>query len=298
MERIKLAEDFEVSRVVHGYWRLTDWKLTDQDLLELIRKVMEFGITTFDHADIYGDYTCERLFGNALVLDKSLRDKMEIVTKCGIRRWQPSHGVGKNYYDYSYDHITHSVENSLRNFQTEYIDLLLLHRPSPFIDPEEVARAFDDLRSSGKVRYFGVSNFPATQFEALNKYLNNKLVTNQVEISPLCLEHFNNGNIDFFLKEKVYPMAWSPLAGGKIFNPTNSHELHVKETIAEIAKELQVPLDTTVYSWLLKHPAKIIPIVGSGKLERVKAAVDAMEVQMSLEQWFRIYIAGNGKNLP
>ena len=298
MQNIRLSDNFEISRIVHGYWRAVQWNLSEQKLLRLIEQTTELGINTFDHADIYGNYTCESLFGNALSLNKSLRDKIKIVTKCGITRVENNQtGKTQNNYNYSFEHIVSSVEKSLKNFKTDYIDLLLLHRPSPFFDPDAVSKAFNHLRSSGKVLYFGVSNFNPRQFEMLKSYFND-LVTNQVEISPLNLEHFQNGNIDFFLKENIHPMAWSPLAGGRLFSPVTEHEKDVSNTINEIADELNTSPDKVIFSWLLKHPAGIIPITGSGNIERIKSAAEAINVKMTLEQWFRIYIAANGKPLP
>lgn len=300
MSKIKLTTDFEISRIVHGHWRLSDWGLNNQEILKLAQQSIELGVTTFDHADIYGNYSCEKLFGDALALKPALRKEIQLITKCGIKLQSnkfPSREL--NHYDYSFSHIISSVENSLKYFQTDYIDLLLLHRPSPFFNPEEVAKAFEVLKKTGKVLHFGVSNFTPQQFEMLNSYTDEKLVTNQVEISPLCLEHFNNGNIDYFLHKNIKPMAWSPLAGGQLLNPTTEKEQRIFKTLTEIALELQVDsIDKLIYSWLLKHPAGIIPIVGSGKIERIKKAIDALTIEMSLEQWFKIYTASTGVGVP
>lgn len=298
--RIKLANDFELSRIVHGHWRLASWKLSDQELLKLTQQAIELGITSFDHADIYGDYTCEHLFGEALNLKKDLRTDIQIITKCGIKLKSnkfPERQI--KHYDYSFDHIVSSVEKSLTNFRTDYIDLLLLHRPAPFFNPEEVAKAFSVLKKSGKVLHFGVSNFTPIQFEMLNSYTEEKLVTNQVEISPYCLEHFDNGNIDFFLKERIKPMAWSPLANGKLINPQDEKGKRLFKVLTEIAKELNVDgIDKVIYCWLLNHPVSIIPIAGTSKIERLKLAIEALDIKMNLEQWYRIYNASKGCELP
>lgn len=300
MIRIKLKHDLELSRITHGHWRLAEWKLSNQEILTLIEQVYELGITTFDHADIYGDYSCEKLFGDALNLKKSFRDNIEIVTKCGIKLVSGKFPERKlKYYDYSYEHIIESVNRSLTNFGTDYIDLLLLHRPAPYFDPEEVAKAFDHLKISGKVLHFGVSNFNPSQFEMLNNYLDDKLLTNQVEISPYCLENFENGNMDFFLNEKINPMAWSPLGGGKIFDHKDEKGLRLKKALSIIAKELNIDsTDTIAYSWLLNHPASIIPIVGTGKIERIKNAVEALKIKLTTEQWYKIYTASLGNEVP
>ena len=295
-----MGENLKLSRIIHGHWRLADWKISNQALLELTERSIELGVSTFDHADIYGNYTCEKLFGNALALKKSLRKEIQIITKCGIKLISDKFTKLKiKYYDYSYEHIIASVENSLLNLRTDYIDLFLLHRPSPFFNPDEVAKAFSYLKQSGKVLHFGVSNFNAQQYEMLNAYLDEPLVTNQVEISPLCLENFKNGNIDFFLQKRIKPMAWSPLAGGKIMMPKEEKEKRVFNSLVEISEELNVEgIDKIIYSWLLKHPSGIMPIVGTREIKRIKHAVDALNINMSTEQWFRIYNASEGKELP
>ena len=300
MNTIKLTNDFEISRIVHGHWRLADWNLNNQELLTLTQQCIELGITTFDHADIYGNYSCEKLFGDALELKPSIRKDIQLITKCGIKLTSdkfPERVL--NHYDYSYNHIVSSVENSLKNFQTDYIDVLLLHRPSPFFNPEEVAKAFSFLKKSGKVLHFGVSNFTPQQFETLAAYTDEKLVTNQVEVSPLCLEHFDNGNMDYFLQKNIKPMAWSPLAGGQLLNPSTEKEQRIFNTLTNIANELHInSIDKLIYSWLLMHPTAIIPVVGTQKIERIKNAIDALSIEMSLEQWFQIYTASTGVGVP
>ncbi|MBC8320910.1 MAG: aldo/keto reductase [Bacteroidetes bacterium] len=297
--KIKLNSKLEFSRVVHGHWRLADWRMSNQELLKLTEQAIELGVTTFDHADIYGDYSCERLFGKALNLKKEIRNHIQIITKCGIKLASNKFPLREHkIYDYSFEHIVSSVDNSLKSLRTDYIDLLLLHRPAPFFNPEEVAMAFSSLKKSGKALHFGVSNFNPLQFEMLNSYTDEKLVTNQVEISPYCLENFENGNIDFFLKIEIMPMAWSPLAGGKLINPQNEKGQRIYRALSEVAEELNVDiLAKIIYSWLLNHPASIIPIVGTGKIERIKFAVEALNINMSLTQWYKIYTASTGKEL-
>jgi len=297
--KIKLSEDLELSRLVHGHWRLAEWNMSAAEINTLIKQCLEAGITSFDHADIYGDFSCEKLFGDALQMNASLRDSIQIITKCGIKLLSGKYPARKiKSYDYSYDHIISSVENSLRNFRTDHIDLLLLHRPAPFFDPEEVARAMGSLHSSGKVLNFGVSNFSPLQYEMMQEYAPFRLITNQVEISPYCLEHFDNGSIDFFLKEGIHPMAWSPLAGGKIFQHNDVKSIRLFDALRIIARELDSnTLDEVIYAWLLMHPAKIIPIIGSGKIERIKHAIDSLDLEMDQEQWYRIYNASKGEEL-
>ncbi len=300
INKVHLSPEFQLSGIVHGHWRLLDWKMDAQALLNLTQQAIELGITSFDHADIYGDYGVESAFGKALSLKKALRKDIQIISKCGIKLLSEKYPDRKvKHYDYSAGHIISSVENSLKNLQTEYIDLLLLHRPAPFFDPVEVAEAFAKLHKSGKVLYFGVSNFTPEQFEMLDSYTEQPLLTNQVEISPACLEHFDNGNIDFFLKKRIKPMAWSPLGGGALMNPHTENEKHLHQILTEIARELNIDeIDKVVYSWLLKHPAQIIPVVGTRQISRLKRATEASKIKMSVEQWYRIYIAAKGEELP
>ena len=297
--RIALNDNLSLSRIVHGYWRLRDWNLSDDQLLKLIEQVLELGITSFDHADIYGNHTCEAYFGRALALKPELREKMELISKCGIKMatdYNPELDI--KIYDYSTEYIIKQAETSLKNLGTDRLDLLLLHRPAPFFNPEEVAKAFDQLKSSGKVLNFGVSNFSPAQFDTLQSYLDMPLATNQVEISVSCLEHFENENTEYFLKHKIKPMAWSPLAGGAIFDPKTEKDQRLTAVLKNIAAELNTDIDQVMYAWLLKHPTGIMPIVGSQHINRIKSAVDALKIELSLEQWYKIYIASKGEDLP
>ena len=300
MNKINLTDNFELSRIVHGQMRMGDWKMSIPELSVFMEELVEMGVTSFDHADIYGNYNCEAMLGDVLNINKGLRNKIEIITKCGIMLVSDKFPERKiKYYDYSYEHIITSVNNSLKNLRTDHIDLLLFHRPAPFFDPVIVSQAISVLKKEGKVLHFGVSNFTPGQYEMLSKFTDEKLVTNQVEISPYCLEHFENGNMDFFLKEKIKPMAWSPVAAGKLLNPYDLKGPRILRAIEHVADELNVaPVDKVIYAWLLKHPVMMMPVVGSGKLERINHAVDALNIEMSLEQWYRIYIAALGRELP
>ena len=300
MKTIKLFDNLEISPIVQGFWRLNNWDISNQDLLRFVEEAMDMGVTTFDHADVYGDYTCEALFGQIFKLKPGLREKMQLVTKCGIKMVSDKFPERKiKHYDTSYDHIIASVEQSLKNLQTDHIDLLLIHRPDPFMDPAETARAFEDLKSKGKVLNFGVSNFTRMQFEMLDWHFDWHLATNQVEISPYNLEHFQNGNIEFFLREEIRPMAWSPLSGGKIFKPEDERGIRIKNKLEEIAERIGLEdIEKVIYAWLLTHPAGIIPIVGTGKIERLKKAVQSVDIELTREQWFEIYVASMGHKVP
>ena len=205
----------EFSRIIAGAWR---WHTVDSKTLsDLIQTSLDHGVTTFDHADIYGDHGNEELFGNAIRNNPSLRNKMELVTKCGIKfpsAKRPASWV--KHYDTSKQHIVWSAENSLKMLGTDRIDLLLIHRPDPLMNPEEVASAFELLQNQGKVLHFGVSNFTATQFELLQRSLSTPLVTNQIELSISCHAPLFDGSVDVLMKHNASPMAWSPLGGGKL----------------------------------------------------------------------------------
>ena len=300
MERVQLARDLSFSRIIHGYWRLADWKKSKEETLSIIEYCLELGITTFDHADIYGSYTCEALFGEALALKPSLREKMEIVTKCGIVLPSPNRPEHlSHHYNTSKEHIIRSVDQSLKNFQTDYIDVLLIHRPDPFMDPEQTAEAFEELKKAGKVRYFGVSNFKDHQFEMLESYLKESLITNQLELSAYNLENFEDGTLNFCLKKRIPPMAWSPLGGGAIFSSQKEKAVRMRKTLTKIAKEIQAEsIDEVMYAWLLNHPAKIMPIVGSGKKERIQKAVRSLNYSLTHDQWFEILHSSMGHEVP
>lgn len=299
VEKVTLTEDLKFSRIIHGLWRLNDWNLKDEEVVSLIENCLDLGITTFDHADIYGNYQNEALFGKALALNPALREQMEIVTKCGIKLLsdqRPEHEI--KYYDTSKEHIIKSAENSLRNLQTDYIDVLLIHRPDPDMDPEEVAEAFSLLKEQGKVRYFGVSNFTPSQFDMLSSYLPFPLVTNQVEISVSHLDTFQDGTIEHCLQKRVAPMAWSPLAGGNIFANNDEKTNRINKALQEVGEELSISeVDKLMYAWLLHHPSKIMPIVGSGKIDRIRAAAEALEIKLTRQQWFKIWIASTGEDV-
>jgi predicted oxidoreductase len=289
----------EVSRLVLGVWRLNDWHLDDAKLRALIDACVELGITTIDHADIYGNYTCEERFGDMLAAAPSLRDRLQLITKCGIKlvsERRPQHRL--KYYDSSAAHIAASVDNSLRLLRTDRIDLLLIHRPDPFMDADDTAAALESLVRAGKVRHVGVSNFTPSQFDLLAERLSLPLATNQIEISPLRLDPFVDGTLDHLQRRRVVPMAWSPLGGGRIFKSDDAQAHRVRAALAEVGGELDAAEDQVAYAWLLAHPARIVPVVGSGNIDRIRGAASAMRLQLSREQWFRIWTASTGREVP
>ena len=299
MEYYNLPQtNLKVSKVALGCMRIAS--KTPEEVENLVLESLKAGINFFDHADIYGNFCCEEKFGDALNLKKSLREKLQIVTKCGIKFPSVNRPENKSHcYDTSKEHIIKSAERSLKNFKTDYLDLLLIHRVDALLNPEEVAEAFSKLKNEGKVRNFGVSNFLPAQFNMLNSYLDEKLVTNQIEVSPLNLEHFENGTLDLMLEKRVKPMAWSPLAGGRIFKGEDEASIRVRKVLNKIKEEVSAKdIDEVVYAWILMHPSKIMPIVGSGNLDRIKSAVRATDLNLTRDQWFEIYVAGRGVDIP
>lgn len=245
---------------------------------------MASGITSFDHADIYGNYSCEEVFGNALHGNSALRNKMEIVTKCGIKllsEKRTEHQI--KHYDTSKDHIMWSVENSLKMLSTDRIDLLLLHRPDPLLNPTEVAEAFTTLKKQGKVLHFGVSNFTTAQLEMLQSYLPFPIATNQIELSLFKHQGLLDGTVDSLMKNRISPMAWSPLGGGKHFDDGS-----MKGALQNLSSHYQCTPTQLLLAWLLKHPALIFPIVGTTKPERIEEGAKALNINLERQHWFEM----------
>jgi predicted oxidoreductase len=283
----------DLSRVVAGMWRMAEWDMTPQQRLAFIEQCIELGVTSFDHADIYGGYGVEGLFGEALALKPSLRAQIQVVSKCGIKLVsgrRPAHAI--QHYDTSAAHIAASVENSLRELRTDYLDLLLIHRPDPLMDFDEVAGAFQRLRSEGKVKEFGVSNFSRHQFETLNKRI--ALATNQVEFSPLHLAPMFDETFDGLQDLGVQPMIWSPLGGGRLFTAGDEQGERLRLKIKEVAEELNRPFASVVFAWIMQLPCRPVPLTGSGRIESVQVAMEASRFQLSRPQWFDILRAARG----
>ncbi len=290
----------QLSELVQGYWRMAEWGMTPAQRLDFLKQHLELGITTVDHADIYGYYQCEQLFGEALALEPALRDQIEIVTKCDIKLCGDKNPDWRvNHYDTSAEHIVTSVNNSLQRLHTDYIDLLLIHRPDALMDADEVANTFQKLQQQGKVKHFGVSNFTPRQFELLQSRVGSPLVTNQVEINPLNFDVVHDGTLDLLQQLRVKPMAWSCLAGGEIFSGQTEQQVRVREELQAIAQEVGASsIDQVIYAWVRRLPSQPLPIIGSGKIERVQAAVDALNIELTREQWFRVWIASKGHGVP
>ncbi|MEO1476589.1 MAG: aldo/keto reductase, partial [Pseudomonadota bacterium] len=254
------------------------------------------GITTIDQADIYGGYEAEELLGACFKQSKGLRDKVEIVTKCDIIAPVGRYADARvKYYDTSRDHVLASVEHSLRLMEIDHIDLLLIHRPDPFMDHEETGAALDEVIAAGKVRAAGVSNFRPYDFSLLQSAMENDLVTNQIEMSVLAHEAFTNGDLAFLQEHGIPPMAWSPLAGGGLFDGSNKT---VTDKLTEVGKRSGADITAVAIAWLLAHPAQILPVMGTNKLERIADFSKALDVPMDRQTWFEIYTAALGQEVP
>ncbi len=290
----------EFSRIIHGFWRIEQWEKSETELAEFIQKCFERGITTFDHADIYGDYNNESVWGRIFKNTNIEREEIQLVTKCGIKLPSTKFPERKlNYYDTSKEHIIESAEQSLKKLQTDYIDVLLIHRPDPLMDPNEIADAFNTLKESGKVKYFGVSNFTVSQFDLIQYDLDFPLVTNQIEYSILKMDAQFDGVLDQCRKNQIAPMAWSPLAGGRLFTEDSEQANRVKHTLEEIKNELGCEsLDQVALAWIMKHPANICPVLGTGNIGRIESAIYSEKIMLSREQWFRLWTASKGHNVP
>ncbi|WP_127580334.1 aldo/keto reductase [Paenibacillus koleovorans] len=298
MEKVQINDDLYFSRIILGMMRTKAWGYTANQLLGYIEQSIALGVTTFDHADLYGGYECEAIFGEALRLKPELRQQIQLVTKCGIifpTPRMPQYTI--KAYDHTKEHIIRSVDNSLANLNTDYIDVLLLHRPNPLMDPEVVADAFHTLKEQGKVRAFGVSNFTPAQMNMLSAYT--PLVTNQILLSLYSYNHLMDGTLEQALEKKFPIMAYHPVAGGKIHTASDEKAVQLKEALESVSKEMDGnDIDSLMYAWLLALPARIMPIVGSGKIERLKSAVAALDMRLTRDQWFTLYKAARGVDVP
>lgn len=297
MQRILLARDVSLSRMAYGMWRLGDDADTSPAHVQAkVEACLAQGITTMDQADIYGDYGAEALFGAALKAAPALRDQIEIVTKCDIVAPAGRYSDARvKYYDTSRDHIVQSVETSLKLMETDRIDLLLIHRPDPLMDPHETGDALDEIVASGKVKAVGVSNFKLHDWTLLQSAMDTPLVTNQIEISLTCHAPFTNGDVAYLQERGIPPMAWSPLGGGALFAGADSD---LRATVARMAEANGVDAAAVAVAWLLAHPSKIIPVMGTNRLDRIATFLDAFNVDMDRQTWFELYTAALGREVP
>ncbi len=296
MQRIKLSDSLEMSRLVYGMWRLGDDSDTSASHVEAkIQACLDQGITTFDQADIYGDYGAEAVLGGALRANPGLRNKMEIVTKCDIIAPCGRYADAKvKHYDTSRAHILKSVETSLSEMAVDHIDLLLIHRPDPLMDHHETGAALDEVVASGKVRAVGVSNFRPWDWQLLQSAMKTKMVTNQIEISLSEISPFTNGDLAFHQQHGHHLMAWSPLGGGSLMSGDSA----VGAVADEVAAAFGVDRAAVAVAFLLAHPSGILPVLGTNNLERIRRISDAMKVKLDRETWYRLYEAALGHEVP
>jgi predicted oxidoreductase len=289
---------FQLSPIVAGAWRLAEWQLNVGQRIAWIEGTLERGLSSFDHADIYGGYQVEALFGEALAASPGLRERLQLVTKCGIKLTGPARPAHETHcYDSSPQHIVASVESSLRALRTDRIDLLLIHRPDALMDADEVAATFERLRRDGKVLHFGASNFTPAQFELLDDRI--RLQTNQVECSPLQMAAIHDGTFDQAQRLRVRPMIWSPLAGGRLFSEDSPAAHRVRWAMGEIGAKLGgISVTTLAMAWLLRLPCRPHPVIGSRRLGVAEEAVAALKLRLSNDDWYRIWSASTGHEVP
>jgi predicted oxidoreductase len=296
MDRVNLGP-ISMSRLVYGMWRLGDDPDTSPGHVQAkVETCLAQGITTMDQADIYGGYAAEGLLGAALKAAPGLRDKIEIVTKCDIIAPVGRHSAAKvKYYDTSAKHVAASVEASLREMATDRIDLLLIHRPDPLMDHHETGRALDELVADGKVRAVGVSNFRPWDFTLLQSAMTQPLVTNQIELSLGYRAPFTNGDLAFLQERGIAPMAWSPLAGGHLRAEASAA---LSARLDAIAATGGTDWTAVAVAWLLHHPARVIPVLGTNTLSRIAGISDALRVPMDRQTWFELLTLAQGHEVP
>jgi len=292
--------DLTCTRLAYGCWRLAGSeggpKVDPAEGRRAVQAAYDAGYTLFDHADIYGRGECERIFGQALKEMPGAREHMILATKCGIC---PPWDGAQHCYDSSAGHLIASVEGSLSRLGVDEIDLLMIHRPDYLGDPAEMNEAFTKLRHHGKVRCFGVSNFKPSQVTALQAACDFPVIANQVEVSLSSLSTLDDGTLDQCLAEKITPMAWSPLAKGALLgSPHNERDAAVMALLDTLAARHGVGRGEVALAWLLRHPTKMIPIVGSVNPDRIRQAVKADEIEISRDDWYALLIAARGSRLP
>jgi predicted oxidoreductase len=299
LSRVTLADgSTSLSRIIAGFWRLNAWEMSDAELQAFVEALIAEGMTSMDHAFVYRS---EAPFGSMLKQAPQLRDQMEIISKFGIRPtgFGPLGAETTNHYESTASYLVESVENSLRDLNTDRIDLMLVHRPDFLMDADELAGAFEKLIAEGKVLSFGVSNFTTAQFSLLQSRFSKPLVTNQVEYSPLCLDPLEDGVLDQCQELKVNPMFWSCLGGGRLMTGTDERSVRVRNALRIVAEEVGAEsLEQVIFAWVLKHPSNPLPIVGSSKIERVRASLAAEKLELTREHWYAVWEASKGHRVP
>jgi len=287
----------KLSPIVAGLWRLPEWQIDTAGLVRWVEEALALGITSFDHADIYGSYSVEAMFGEALAAAPGLRERLQIVTKCGIKCVSPARpGHAINHYDTSRAHVLASVDNSLRALRTDRIDLLLIHRPDLLMDPDELAEALRLLLAAGKVLHFGVSNHTPGQVALLRK--RHPVATHQIEFSPLQMRALADGTLEQCVDLGLRPMIWSPLAGGRLFSSDDGQAHRVRAVLQDLAGQHGTTMATVAFAWVLRHPSRPHPVTGSGRVAALREAVAALDVRLSAEDWYRVWVASIGHGVP
>jgi len=283
------------SDLIAGTMRWGIWGAdhSEKKVQELIEVCLQENITTFDHADIYGGHTTEELFGNAWKEMNMDRENIQMISKCGIVMNSDKKPSSLKYYNYDSDYIFNCVDESLANLKTDYLDLLLLHRPSPLLNPEEIAKVFETLKSEGKVKEFGVSNFSVSQFELLNQYF--PLVTNQIEISVNQTCSFYDGTLDQLMMKNLRPMAWSVM--GNYFSEKTDQNIVISNVLKELCEKYNADENQILLAFILKHPSKIIPVIGSSKVETIIKLKESLLLDLETIDWFKILEASRGKEV-
>ena len=284
------------SKIIAGTmtWGIWGKKLDKNQMIDLMNSCIEIGITTFDHADIYGGYTTESDFGNAFGESKIKREDIQLISKCGIQLPTNNRNTKIHHYDYSKSHIIWSAENSLRNLKTDYLDLILLHRPSPLMQVDEIAEAIEKLKFEGKILDVGVSNFTPSQTDLIQT--KTKINYNQIEFSITHFEPMLDGSLDRMQGNKIIPMCWSPM--GSVFKKNEDKSIRIKNLAAQLSMKYNVEIDVLLLAWILKHPAGILPVFGTADKTRIANLMKATEVQMELEDWFALWTASAGNPIP
>ncbi|MFT4669253.1 MAG: putative oxidoreductase [Ulvibacter sp.] len=275
-------------------WGVWDKNLTSKEMLNMIHVCLENKISSFDHADIYGSYTTEGDFGKAFASAKIAREKIQLISKCGIQMLAENRDNKIKHYDYSKSHIIWSVEQSLKNLKTDYLDVFLLHRPSPLMQSDEIAEAVEKLKSEGKIVDFGLSNFTNSQTELIHQ--KTKVSYNQVQFSATNFEPMVDGSFDYMQLNQIRPMSWNPL--GFVFKKDIPQTHRLKQILATLSSKYHVDTDTILLSWVLKHPAKVIPIAGTVNVSRIQSLMKAVELDLEKEDWFAIWAESMGEDVP
>lgn len=285
-----------MNRIIAGTMTWGEWgrKFSTTESAQLIRDCVSLGLTTFDHADIYGGYTTEALFGRGFRESGISRDRVIHISKCGIQYPCLARPLDVKHYDYSKKHLIASAEKSLENLQTDYLDVLLLHRPSPLLQVEEVAQAFTELKQKGKVKAFGLSNFTPSQIALIQSTV--PIEWNQVECSLSQSSALFDGTLDYHQTHGLGTMAWSPL--GNYFDPSTPKNDKLYDLMKILMEKYNTTEDQLLLAWLLQHPAHIHPVVGTTRIERLKVAKDAIHLTLELQDWFLLLEAYNGKAVP